>query len=323
MYNKNILSSRSFPIPIICVGNLSLGGTGKTPHTEMLLSLLSDYKMIVLSRGYKRKTKGTVFIQSQHSALDVGDEPFQMQSKFPQINFVVDENRERGIEWILQNKPETDIIILDDAFQHRKINAGLNILLTDYKIPFFKDFPIPLGTLRDSKYRAKDADIIIITKCPANLSPRDKTEISRKARKSEGQKVFFSRIEYSNPQVLINKGETADKIDDVILLTGLADPKPLVEHVAASYNIVKHFNFPDHHYFNAGDIKSINEIIGSFADGPVSIFTSEKDAARLKSLNNYESLLNASVFYIPIRIELIEDQIKFQELVLEYVRKAK
>src|SRR5687767_9450524 len=208
LYDKNILKSSSFNFPIICVGNLAVGGTGKTPMVEYLVRLLKDeYKVATMSRGYKRKTKGFAIANEGTTALDIGDEPMQFFKKFPDITVSVAEERLVSIPQLLHDKPETRVIILDDAFQHRQVKAGLNILLTEYRDLFTRDFILPAGNLRDMKSSYKRADIIIVTKCKSHLNEEEKLKLVKEIKPLEHQKIFFTKIEYGSPYHLFTKEE--------------------------------------------------------------------------------------------------------------------
>ena len=206
LYDKNILKSASFNFPVICVGNLSVGGTGKTPMVEYLIRLLkTEYKVATMSRGYKRKTKGFAIANNNTTALDIGDEPMQFYKKFPDITVSVAEERLVSIPQLLHDKPNTNVIILDDAFQHRQVKAGLNILLTEYRDLFTRDFILPAGNLRDLKSSYKRADIIVVTKCKSHLNEEEKSQIIKEIKPLAHQKIFFTKIEYASPYHLFNK----------------------------------------------------------------------------------------------------------------------
>ncbi|MFY8003321.1 MAG: tetraacyldisaccharide 4'-kinase, partial [Chitinophagaceae bacterium] len=233
LYARKILSSATFNFPIICVGNLAVGGTGKSPMVEYLIRLLEkDFKIATLSRGYKRKTKGYTLANAQTTAIEIGDEPMQFHSKFPHIPVAVGEQRIEAIPQLLHDHPELQAIILDDAFQHRMVNAGFNILLTDYANLYIHDFFLPTGDLRDEWLSAKRAKVIIVTKCPPDLSEEKRLKIIRSLRPKPYQSVFFTTIAYETPYHIVNKTtRTLQKEDEVLLVCGIANPKPLKDYI--------------------------------------------------------------------------------------------
>ena len=231
LYNKKIIRSTSFGLPIICVGNLAVGGTGKSPMVEYLVRLLKDqYKVATLSRGYKRRTKGYALADDESTALEIGDEPMQFHIKFPDISVAVGEQRLEAIPQLLHDRPGTQAIILDDAFQHRAIKAGLNILLTDYSNLFTRDFYLPTGDLRDLKSEYKRAEIIVVTKCKPDLTVNEKEKITREIRLQNGQTIFFAAIEYGQPYHILNhSGFPLTENTEVLLVSGIANPRPIKE----------------------------------------------------------------------------------------------
>lgn len=309
LYDKGFLKSYSFDIPIIAVGNLSVGGTGKTPQIEYLIRLLSpNYKIATLSRGYKRKSKGYVLADITSSAESLGDEPFQMHQKFPSIKVAVDADRKNGIENLIKLTDKPDVILLDDAFQHRKVKAGLYIMLSAYDDMFFDDFMLPTGNLRESRSGAKRADIIVITKCPRELSISEQERI--KAKIKFEVPVFFSFIDYDNnvhsEKESLGISEIIDK--DKLIIAGIAKP-------TAFFNFIKRKNdtvmiFSDHHNFSENDINTIREK----SNGKI-IITTEKDFVRLKTQN-----LN-NLYYLPIKSTILINEQTFNSLVTEFIIK--
>ena len=308
LFDMGILKSYSFDIPVIAVGNLSVGGTGKTPQIEYLIRLLSaNYKIATLSRGYKRKSEGFVLANNTSNAENLGDEPFQIHQKFPNINVAVDTNRKNGIEQLLQLNNKPDIILLDDAFQHRKVKAGFYILLTAYGDLFSKDFMLPTGNLRESRSGAKRANIIIITKCPKDLSVIEQ-ENSRNSIKFDGP-IFFSFIDYDNEiyNEVESKKVSEIKLEDKLLLAGIAKPKPFFDYLQ-SENDLK-IEYSDHHDFTENDIKEIREKSKNRL-----IITTEKDYVRLKT-----KLENDKLFYLPIKSSFVSNSNDFDKTILNYV----
>jgi tetraacyldisaccharide 4'-kinase len=329
-FSAGILRSTSFDIPVICVGNLSAGGTGKTPHTEYIAELLfkSGYKVAILSRGYKRKTKGFLLVEDSHSFLEAGDEPCQYKRHFPDNNIIVavDEKRRRGIQNILRLFPEVEVIILDDAFQHRYVKAGLNILLTDYYKPFFKDRIFPLGNLREPRSGKKRAHVIIVTKSPPVISPLTRRHVSNKIKLQPDQSLFFSKIIYGQGQGIFSNALWNPKTtySTLFLLTGIANPYPLQEHLRSYCINMELFRFPDHHIFSVRDIQKLLSDFNAHLSSNKIIVTTEKDMIRLHSAEISNLLSGYPVFYIPIKVEPDKnDTEKLNNLILNYVGKNK
>jgi len=315
-FDFGIFKSYKIPSKSICVGNLSTGGTGKTPHVDLLIELLlqQNKKVSTLSRGYGRTTKGLREVFTVSNAIDVGDEPLFYKCKYEdQIDVVVAEKRKIGIDFILQKKTATDVIILDDAFQHRAVIAGLSIIISDYNHPFYSDHILPAGNLRESKKSINRADCIIISKCPENLSKEKMGEIKSKINFNP-QRIFFSRIEYSHLKPFQFEQET--KVENILLVAGIGNPNPLVEFLSKKYN-VNLLQFNDHHVFKASDIVKIHQKFDTFANGNKIIVTTEKDFMRLKNFN--ETLGEVYPwFYQPIKT-IINEEKQFNLYINEYV----
>lgn len=308
LYDKGILKSYSFDIPVIAVGNLSVGGTGKTPQIEYLIRLLSPkYKVATLSRGYKRKSKGFVLADENGNAQILGDEPFQYFRKFPNIQVAVDADRKNGIEQLLNQKQKPEIILLDDAYQHRKVKAGFYILLTSYGDLFSDDFMLPTGNLRESRSGAKRANVVIVTKCPSNISKQEREAIKNKI--GLEVPVFFSTVSYDDK--VYNDSETLAVMElksmSKVLLAGIAKPKPFFYYLKSDTDEI--MTFPDHHHFSESEITAIKNKAGEKI-----IITTEKDFVRLEAKN-----LKKQLFYLPIKSELIENQEAFDQTLLNYV----
>ena len=321
LYDKNFFRSVSFNFPIVCVGNLAVGGTGKTPMVEFLVRLLKDeYKVATMSRGYKRKTKGFAIANESTTALDIGDEPMQFYKKFPDINVSVAEERLVSIPQLLHDKPDTRVIILDDAFQHRQVKAGLNILLTEYRDLFTRDFILPAGNLRDTKSSYKRADIIIVTKCKSHLTEEEKNKMIAEIKPLPHQKVFFTKIEYGSPYHLFDKHEKfLSPETNILLVCGIANPKPIQEMLnayAATYDMMR---FRDHHIFSMDDLKEIKTQFEKIDTQNKIILTTEKDGVRLAKFEN--ELKDLPVYVFPIRHKILfgeEDQLN--SIVTEFVK---
>lgn len=309
LYNMGVFKSYSFDVPIIAVGNLSVGGTGKTPQIEYLIRLLSEkYHVAVLSRGYKRLSKGFVLADDQATANSIGDEPFQFYSKFPTIQVAVDANRKKGIEKLLQLQNKPKVILLDDAFQHRKVKAGFYILLTAYDDLFCDDFILPFGNLRESALGKKRADMIIITKCPQDLSELAQQNIKEKLQVK--QPVYFTTIQYDDC-VYGNKNsmyvETL-KSESKLLIAGIANPKLFFDFLKSETD--ETIVFPDHHHFSKQDCEQILTKANRRK-----IITTEKDFVRLNGL-----LPNAQLYYLPIKAVFLNTN--FDKAIEDYVGKS-
>lgn len=312
LYDLGIKKSISYDFPIICVGNLSVGGTGKTPMVEYLINLLKPhFKVATLSRGYKRKTKGFQLGNEASTAGILGDEPYQFYNKFKnEVLVAVDSNRNNGIVKLntLPNKP--DVILLDDAFQHRKVNAGLNILLTAYDNLYVDDFVLPTGNLREPKSGAKRANIIVVTKCPIDLSDHDKSNIVRKLEVESHQHVFFSFINYAENVFSLEKSLRLNALLDFTLVTGIANAGALVQFLNEKKLRFEHFNYEDHHDFTEVEQKKL--------EAKQLIVTTEKDFMRLRQ---FESLKD-KLFYLPITISL-DNEPAFNDLINTFVNNFK
>lgn len=308
LYDLGIKKSKYYYFPVICVGNLSAGGTGKTPMIEYLIRLLKDdQKVATLSRGYKRQTKGFELANENATAQSIGDEPFQFYNKFGnQILVAADANRQNGIAKLQKQKNKPSVILLDDAYQHRKVRAGFNVLLTTYSNPYFNDYVLPSGNLREPIIGAKRADIIVVTKCPKVLSDSEKKRFINQIKPNENQDVFFSSIEYSEQVVSHNSDIELNDLLNFTLVTGIANSEPLVDFLKDKNLKFEHLNFSDHHDFSEGEISELNK--------KALILTTEKDFMRLKQ---YKSLKD-KLFYLPIMI-IIDNEIKFNKLVKGYV----
>jgi tetraacyldisaccharide 4'-kinase len=307
MYDKKILNAASFGLPVICVGNLSVGGTGKSPMVEFLLKHLKDkFKVATLSRGYKRKTKGYALADENSTALEIGDEPMQFHLKFPEVPIAVGEERVEAIPQLLHDRPDTQVIILDDAFQHRAIKAGMNILLTDFNNLFTHDFYLPTGDLRDLKSGYKRADIIVVTKCKPDLSTAEKNKIIDEIRPYPHQEVFFTTIEYGTPYHIISKNTTGLKGNDVLLVTGIANPAPLKKYVETQSAYYEAMVYPDHQIFTIDDWHDIKKRFERMDSKNKMILSTEKDAVRLLKFSNE---IAAMPFYIlPVQHGFLFDE---------------
>jgi len=312
LFDKGILKSTSFDIPVIAVGNLSVGGTGKTPQIEYLIRLLSGkYKIATLSRGYKRKSEGFFLADATSNAEILGDEPFQFFQKFSNIQVAVDANRTNGIIQLLSQNEKPEVILLDDAYQHRKVKAGFYILLTAFDDLYADDFMLPTGNLRESRSGANRANIIVVTKCPKNLSDEKQEEIRLKLKLSCSQQIYFTFINYDDFVYGENEkvGVAEVKKEAKILLAGIAKPKPFFDFLKSEKE--ECLTFPDHHHFSETDL---NEIQNKALDKK--IITTEKDYVRLK-----DAEMISKLYYLPIKSTFINHQQNFDNTILAYVKK--
>ncbi|MHA3788111.1 tetraacyldisaccharide 4'-kinase [Flavobacterium hauense] len=310
LYTKGLFKSFTFPVPVIAIGNLSTGGTGKTPQTEYLIRLLSDkYSVATLSRGYKRKSKGFVLGNQDSNADILGDEPYQFYYKFPQIRVAVDADRKNGIEQLLGLSPKPEIILLDDAYQHRRVKAGFYILLTSYGDLYADDFLLPAGNLRESRSGANRADAIIVTKCPPDLSEHQMQDTAKRLKPKKSQKVYFTCIEYDNKVYSdVSHFEVSEiKSKSKVLVAGIAKPKPFFDYLQQPGDAV--LAFPDHHGFTEKELIDLNERSKNNI-----IVTTEKDYMRLKG-----KLPADRLFYLPIKSRFLKESDSFDKTILDYV----
>jgi tetraacyldisaccharide 4'-kinase len=320
LFDKKIFKSNQFDLPVINIGNLSMGGAGKTPHCEYVLDLFKDNsKIALLSRGYGRKTNSYIEVESTHNYRDVGDEPLQIKNKFPYTTVAVEGNRIKGVLNLMYDHPKTEIILLDDAFQHRAIKPGINILLTKFNSPFYKDYIFPVGNLRESTKGKKRADIIIITKCPNNITEKQMNSIENSI--SYSVPIYFTKIKYGELIPVFNASKLKlNSTHNILLVTGIANTSELILELKTQQLTYKHLAYRDHYPFSDKDADYISEIFGKFANENKIILTTEKDAMRLKSLEKLKSL---PIFIISIKIEFIKQKNDFENQLVNYVRNYK
>lgn len=325
-YDIGWLNSKKHNVTTIGVGNLRAGGTGKTPHVEHLINILSEkYTIAVLSLGYGRKTKGFRILDlEKDTSITVGDEPLQMKQKYPNIVFAVCKDRNKGIEELEKQIKGLDIVILDDSFQYRALSLDLSILLTEYSKPFFNDRILPFGLLREQKKGYKRADYVLITKSPLNYTLGDKVLFESKLRPKKYQKVFFSHIDYQNLYSLWEKEITANLEENtVILLTGIADNTQMVEYISEKTDIIEKIEYSDHYNFSNKDISKIINVFETKKQSNTIIVTTEKDSIRLMG---FERLKHLPIFVLPIRLTItssISKSADFKEIILDDIRKNK
>lgn len=332
MYDLKILKSTEFEIPVISVGNITVGGTGKTPHIEYLVGLMkNDFKVVVLSRGYKRKTTGFREVFADSTVAESGDEPLQIKNKYPEVGVFVDEKRVHGIEEIirLSEEKQPDVILLDDAFQHRSVTPGINILLVDYHRPITDDIILPAGRLREGKTQMRRANMIIYTKCPREVTPITRRITMKNINLRPYQNLYFTTMEYGNltpvfPEKVIRIPEKEMRYKTVLMLSGIAQPEPLKKYLSAHSDHLEEMRFPDHHAFEENDLKLIAKTFENLSGENKTIITTEKDAVRLKGDENLPESIQTNLFYIPINIKFLDSEGKsFDKKILDYVRENK
>ncbi len=320
LYDQGFRPSVAFDLPVISVGNLTVGGTGKTPMIEHLIRLLSnDYKVATLSRGYGRNTKGIRLASKIDSASTLGDEPYQFYRKYGNKVIVsVGEERALAIAHVLQEAEDTQIILLDDAFQHRRVRPSFSVLLSDYNRPFYRDFLLPAGRLRESRSQAARADVVVVTKCPSEMTDDRMMKIEKSIRKYTDKPVFFANVHYGSA---LHIGDIKTDIGrDVILVSGIADASPLVTYVKQGFELKEHLQFNDHHAYSHLDMERIE--LALQRNPGTSILTTEKDMVKLDAPEFKSFIDRLPFFYLPIEVEFIKNGQDFDELVLNSVRRA-
>lgn len=329
LFDLKIFKEQTFDHPIVCIGNITAGGTGKTPHTELLLRmLLPNHRVAVLSRGYKRKSHGFRLANENTPMREVGDEPWQMKQKFPEAIIAVDGNRRRGITKLLTNEDTSNIevILLDDAYQHRYVHAGLNMLLTDYHRLITDDELLPAGRLREPISAKERAQVVIVTKCPADLKPMDFRVIQQALQLKPYQHLFFSTFRYGRLRRLFTNipGPEEELTPDtyVLLLTGIASPQQMMMDLRRITRHITPMAYADHHHFTAHDIKHIEEAFTALQGSKRLIITTEKDASRLLLIQDLSPIVRRHIYVLPIKVEILRDETEdFRRLILDYVHK--
>lgn len=324
LFDRNIFKSTTFNFPIVCVGNLAMGGTGKTPMVEAIIRLLhNEKKVAVLSRGYMRKSKGVVFASKECTDIDIGDEPMQMFRKFPDIALAVSEERLVGIPQILHQYPQTELIVLDDAFQHRKVSAGLNILLTEYSNLYTRDYMFPVGDLRDERKSSKRADIIVVTKSPVEIEISTKQKITREVTERSDQRVFFTSLLYGQPRHLFsNEQINLDTEYHILLVSGIANPEPLKKYLIEKVASFEMLRYRDHHVFSVEDVMEIKRAYNTMIDKKKIVLTTEKDAVRLYKFRR--EIEGFPIYILPIRhVFHGNGEQEFKAILIEYINRTK
>lgn len=328
LFEYGVLKSRSFNIPVISVGNITVGGSGKTPHVEYLINLLKDnVKIAVLSRGYKRKSRGYLLANATSTINDIGDEPLQMKRKFKNIHVAVDRNRCHGIDRLTADEEtkDTDVILLDDAYQHRYVKPGINILLVDYHRLIIYDKLLPAGRLREPQKGKARADIVIITKCPKELKPMEYRVIIKAMGLFPYQKLYFTTLEYDKLKPVFCGEErelgSISKKENILLLTGIASPKQLIYDLSPYSENISQLTYPDHHNFTKKDICRINDTFAAMPS-PKIIVTTEKDNARLFEMKGLSDEVRHNLYVLPVRIKfMLEQEKEFNKKIIDYVHK--
>ena len=330
LFNLHLLSSQEFDLPVISIGNITVGGTGKTPHTEYIAELLkSTIKVAVLSRGYKRKTRGFFIVEPTSKVRQVGDEPLQIKLKFNDITVAVDANRVRGIKRLLALPEKPGVILLDDAFQHQYVTPAVNILLTDYNRLITKDSLLPLGRLRESASNKSRATIIIVTKCPAEIKPIDERIITKELEIRPYQNLYFSRINYGPLLPVFSADVIAPIVEmeeglSVLMITGIANPASLREYIKLGSHDIHEMNFPDHHQFSSKDLDRMNAKFNTLSSTRKIIITTEKDMVRFRDLPAIPEIIRQNLYYIPLKISFLNNAGKeFDRKIFSYVKENK
>jgi tetraacyldisaccharide 4'-kinase len=316
LYDTEYCETTLFNKPVINVGNLTVGGTGKSPHVEYLSRLLKDkYQIATLSRGYGRKTKGFIHADTNANAKKIGDEPFQFYQKFKNdVDVYVGENRVEALRKIFDGNPKTDVVILDDAFQHRPVKPSLNLLLVDYSRPIDKDYPFPAGRLRERRHGAKRADAVVVTKCPdLTIDERSQFKLRLSNYLENNTPIFFTKILYGKPQNCRSEVEIVT-LKKIVLLSGIANPKPFEDYAKANFEVIEHLVYKDHHDFSEKDLKEISTKI---QDDSTAILMTEKDMVKFKPFLNFPLLANVALYYLPIEVGFLDNSMKkeFDELI--------
>ena len=324
-FDKKLTRSFKFDFPVICVGNLSTGGTGKTPHIEFIISLLqSKYKLGVVSRGYGRKTMGFFVVDENSEATQVGDEPLQIKQNNPQTNVAVGEQRIIAIPSLINEAPDTQVILLDDAYQHRYVEAGMYILLSDYSKMFYDDAVLPVGNLREFKSGYKRANIIIVTKCPPSLGSAEKAAIKKKINPLTHQQVYFSHLQYGHPYSLLDKQPLADdlKQKDVLFFAGIANAIPINEYLTENVNSFELIKLPDHANYTKMGLESIGKSFEAFAGKNKILLTTQKDAVKLAQSELKETIAKWPLYVLPLEIGMdVDDKQHFANDIETYIQK--
>jgi len=332
MYDLGIFKTIEFDVPVISIGNITVGGTGKTPQVEYLVNLLHEkYEVATLSRGYKRKTKGFRIVETSSKAIEVGDEPLQIKNRFPNITVSVCENRVMGVEKLLDSKNDKfpDVVLLDDAFQHRRITAGINILLIDYNRQIKEDTLLPAGRLREGVSQMRRANIIVFTKCPNEVTPIMRRILQKDVRLKPYQSLFFTALSHGEIEPVFSapkpdKSFYTEKSYSLLVLTGIASPNLIYTHLKQFSKKVEMISFSDHYYFSDADIQSVMQKFEALKSDKKMIVTTEKDSMRLKDLTNLPDDFKMNLYYLPVKVKFLDEgEHEFNKKILNYVGENK
>ena len=329
LYDWKFLKSKSVDIHTICVGNLAVGGTGKTPHVEYLINILqNDFKIAILSRGYKRKTSGFIQATNLSTAFDIGDEPLQYKTKNPQLEVCVDANRVNGIKKILEFPEPPKVVILDDAFQHRALNCELKIVISEYNNLYLSDCMMPAGYLRESKKGIERADIIIVSKTPDKTTAIEIRNVIKDLKPLAHQQLFFTWLKYGELKGFQNPTDTIDTLNDlfryrIVAFTGIGNPQPMITYLKEYASDVKHIQFPDHHRFTIQDIADVRAQLDAIEGGNKIVVTTEKDAMRLRGTDLQDIANTLPLYILPIEVDFKDKTQEFNDTIINYVRTNK
>lgn len=305
LFDNRLLKSEKFDIPVICVGNITVGGTGKTPTAEMIIDTMkSTYNVALLSRGYGRRTKGYREVTLDSSYRDVGDEPLQIKLKFPDVLVVVCEKRVAAIHRIQAEHPEINLIVMDDGFQHRHVDPRINVVVLDYTRPFYEDDFLPAGSLRDKLDSLYRAHYFIVTKCPKLMQPLDQRMWRKELQLVAYQKIYFTRVVPTVAVPLFSTSNSLNQGDEVIVMSGIGNPKPFVKGVKKHYIVVENLVYPDHHVYTVEDIENIVAMIKKHPNAM--LLTTEKDAVKLRRSRRVPDIIRERLFYQPVKVEFLE-----------------
>lgn len=325
LYDNGMLTAVEFDLPVISVGNLSVGGTGKTPHVEYLIRLLKPvYRVATLSRGYNRHTKGYLLAELDSTAADIGDEPMQFHQKFPDITVCVGEERMLAVPQLVGERPETDLILLDDAFQHRSIKPGMNLMVTDYSRLFTRDHVVPFGRLREGRKGFHRANGIIVSKCPTDMTQEKKAALEKEIAPLPHQRLFFTALQYGQPYDMLSLEAASIPPDaSILVVCGIARPGPLVQHLRQQYANVYLLSFPDHYYYAVKDLEKIRLELEQMDGSPKYIMTTEKDAVRLHLLQEHITGMQLPFLVMPVEVQFLFDEAaSFNNFIFDYVADA-
>jgi tetraacyldisaccharide 4'-kinase len=331
-YDLNFLKSVEFDIPVISIGNITVGGTGKTPHVEYLAGLLKDrFRVATLSRGYKRKNKGFQWVETSSAVTSVGDEPLQIKQKFPEITVSVCENRVNGVKKLLTpgNENIPDVVLLDDAFQHRRITPGINILLIDYNRPLKDDMLLPAGRLREGKAQIRRANVIIFTKCPGEITPIMRRIMQKEVRLKPYQELYFTTLEYEPLRPVFSAPDIDNNLFlkkqySMLAVAGIASPAVVFQYLEGVAGQLETLSFPDHHHYSDEDIQTILRKFGALKTGGKMVVTTEKDAMHLREMTGMPDELKEVLYYLPVKVRFLDDEGKlFNKKIISYVGENK